>query len=135
MVSDTWRDVRGSDARALMVGPVPFTPFDAQVIVDAGDHYETGTFSWWPTAVASIRDPVPKNAGASAGEEGTGQAPQIRDFLVWARFPFWTITPEKDGTRVTVGDVRFMSQLDPPRELPGINGRARPVTRNRRKRR
>jgi hypothetical protein len=38
------------------------------------------------------------------------QVPQIREFLVWARFPFWTITPEKGGIRVTVGDVRFMSR-------------------------
>ena len=46
VVSDTWRDVRGTAPRALMVGPVPFTPFTRVVIIDAGDHYETGLFSW-----------------------------------------------------------------------------------------
>jgi hypothetical protein len=38
--------------------------------------------------------------------------PNIRAFLVWSRFPYWTIEPSPDGTRVTVSDMRF----------PGRNG-------------
>jgi inner membrane protein len=110
VVSETWREARGTTPRALMVGPLPFTPLTRQVIVDAGDRYETGTFTWWPTAVTFDRDPVIKNVGHPLVKKARDQAPQIRDFLVWARFPFWTITPENDGTRVTVGDVRFMSR-------------------------
>ena len=30
------------------------TPFTREVIVDVGDHYERGTFSWWPAGVRSI---------------------------------------------------------------------------------
>ena len=109
VVSNTWRDVRGSAPRALMVGPVPFTPFARVVIVDAGDHYETGLFRWWSMSVGFDPDPIPKNAGHPLVKKAQAERP-IREFLVWARFPFWTITPEKDGTRVNVGDVRFMSQ-------------------------
>jgi len=109
VVSNTWRDVRGSAPRALMVGPVPFTPFARVVIVDAGDHYETGLFRWWSMSVSFDPAPIPKNAGDPRVKKARSEPP-VRDFLVWARFPFWTITPEKDGTRVNVGDVRFMSQ-------------------------
>ncbi len=35
-------------------------------------------------------------------------APNIRAFLVWSRFPFWTIEPGPGGARVTVGDMRFV---------------------------
>ena len=110
VVSDIWQQARGFTPRALMVGPLPFTPFTRVVIVDAGDRYETGVFKWWPTAVGFDDDPIVKNAGHPLVRKAIAQAPHIREFLVWARFPYWTITPEKDGTRVSVGDVRFMSQ-------------------------
>ena len=110
VVTDTWRDVRGSAPRALMVGPAPFTPFTRVVIADAGDHYETGLFTWWPTAVSFDPEHIVKNTGHPLVKKARDQDPRIREFLVWARFPFWTITPEKGGTRVSVGDVRFMSQ-------------------------
>jgi inner membrane protein len=109
VVSDTWREVRGVTPRALMVGPLPFTPFTRTVIVDAGDRYETGTFTWWPTAVTFDGATIPKNSGHPMVKQAR-DAPPIKDFLVWARFPFWTVTAEKGGTRVSVGDVRFMSQ-------------------------
>ena len=110
IVSETWRETRGTTPRALMVGPLPFTPFTRQVIVDAGDRYETGTFTWWPAAVTFDPDPVVKNVGNPLVKRARDQAPEIREFLVWARFPFWTLTPQAGGTRVTVGDVRFMSR-------------------------
>ena len=109
VVSNTWRDVRGSVPRALMVGPVPFTPFARVVIVDAGDHYETGLYRWWSMSVGFDPDPIPKNAAHPLVKKARTERP-VREFLVWARFPFWTTTREKDGTRVNVGDVRFMSQ-------------------------
>lgn len=110
VVADTWREVSGIAPRALMVGPLPFTPFTRVVIIDAGDRYETGVFRWWPTGVGFDDGPIMKNAGHPLVKRARAQEPQIREFLVWARFPFWTITPEPGGTRVTVGDVRFMSR-------------------------
>jgi inner membrane protein len=110
VAGDAWREVSGVPARALMVGPLPLTPFTRVAIIDAGDRYEVGTFRWRPTGVTFESDPILKNAGHPLVKKARAQAPEIRDFLVWARFPFWTLTPEKDGTRVTVGDVRFMSR-------------------------
>ena len=110
VVADTWRQTSGTAPRALMVGPAPLTPFTRVVIIDAGDRYEVGTFRWWPTGVTFESDPVVKNAGHPLVKKARAQSPPIRDFLVWARFPFWTIAAESGGTRVTVGDVRFMSR-------------------------
>ena len=110
VVSNIWRDIRGQSPRALMVGPLPFTPFTRVVIVDAGDHYETGTFTWWPMAVSFDPEPIRKNSGDPMVKKARAQERGIREFLVWARFPFWTVRRDKDGTLVNVGDVRFMSQ-------------------------
>jgi hypothetical protein len=41
IVSNAWKAAHGVEPRALMVGPVPLWPFSRQVIIDAGDHYET----------------------------------------------------------------------------------------------
>lgn len=106
IVADGWRNARGTDLQGLMVGPLPLWPFSRQVIVDAGDHYEYGTFSWWSRAATFAPEKVPKNSGApevAAARRDNG----IRAFLVWARFPYWTIEPASAGTRVTVSDMRF----------------------------
>src|SRR5438105_810056 len=50
-IVDRWQQVEGYPPQSLMVGPMPVTPFRRQVIIDAGDHYETGTFTWAPRSV------------------------------------------------------------------------------------
>jgi inner membrane protein len=109
VVSEVWRDVHGTEPRALMVGPLPFTPFTRTVIIDAGNRYDVGTFRWWPTTVTFGAEQIVKNSGQPL-VKAARDAPAIREFLVWARFPYWTLTRESAGTRVTVGDVRFMSR-------------------------
>ncbi len=108
VVIDAWTAASGAPPRAVMVGPVAVTPLRRAVIIDAGDRYVTGTFTWFPTAVqfdpqtVARRDTDPRVAIAR-------EAPAIRAFLVWSRFPFWTLEPAAGGTRVTVGDMRFFS--------------------------
>jgi inner membrane protein len=109
IVADTWRRSHGAEIRALMVGPLPLWPFSRQVIVDAGDHYEYGTFSWLQRAVTFVPESIPKNSDAPE-VVAARQNNNIRAFLVWARFPFWTIEPTPSGVRVTVSDMRFAGQ-------------------------
>jgi inner membrane protein len=106
IVTDRWEDTRGIEPRALMVGPLPLWPFSRQVIVDAGDHYEYGVFSWRQRAVRFVPEKIPKNSDTPE-VAAARRANNIRAFLVWSRFPFWTIEPTPDGTRVTVSDMRF----------------------------
>ena len=104
-----WREARGREPVALMVGPVPVTPLSRQVVVDAGAHYETGTFQWLPTRITFDRAVVPKH-NSDPRVARAREIPRIRGFLVWSRFPFWTVEPTPDGTRVTVSDLRFAGQ-------------------------
>ena len=106
-IIDRWQQVAGQPPRAVMVGPMPVTPMQRQVIVDAGDHYETGTFSWLPRNVRFDSAMVAKNdQDPSVAIART--APNIRAFLVWSRFPFFIVEPANGGTRVGVGDMRFL---------------------------
>jgi inner membrane protein len=106
IVSIAWKESRGVEPRALMVGPVPLWPFSRQVIIDAGDHYETGTFSWLGADVTFYPEQIPKNSSAPQ-VAAARRDNDIRAFLVWSRFPFWHIEPTPGGTRVTVSDMRF----------------------------
>ena len=108
IVERVWRDTRGASPVALMVGPVPVSPFTRDVIVDAGDHYETGTFSWWTRSLTMYPGHVPKNADRPE-VAAARTAPGVSAFLVWSRFPYWTIRAEGDRTRVSVFDMRFPS--------------------------
>jgi inner membrane protein len=108
LVVDAWRDQRGSEPRAVMVGPRPVTPFTRDVIVDAGDRYESGTFSWWTREVVWEAEPIPKNSGRPEVEQAREDR-RVREFLAWSRFPFWEIHVEADAARVVVRDMRFMA--------------------------
>lgn len=108
IVSAEWTEAHGSPPRALMVGPYPVTPMTREVIVDAGDHYEHGSFSW-PSRLELGSEHIAKNDQrpevAVARED-----PRIRALLVWSRFPIFLVEPVEGGTRVTVTDARFMSR-------------------------
>jgi inner membrane protein len=106
-VLDRWRDERGVEPHGLMVGPVPVTPFRRAVIVDAGDHYRTGTFRWFPREVALDPEPVPKRDGHPAVRAARETDADIRAVLVWSRFPYYDIAPGPGGTVVTLRDLRF----------------------------
>jgi len=110
-VLDAWSAAHLAAPRALMVGPIAISPFHRTIIVDAGEHYETGTFAW-PARV--IFDPVvvPKSDRDPRVAQAR-QAPHIRGFLVWSRFPFWTIEATSEGSRVSVGDMRFPGRGSP----------------------
>ena len=106
IVTNVWKERHGVEPRALMVGPVPLWPLTRQVIIDAGDHYETGTFSWLRADVTFYPEQIPKNDHAPQVTAARSDN-NIRAFLVWSRFPYWTFESSPSGTRVTVSDMRF----------------------------
>ena len=108
VVADAWRAAHGRAVERLMVGPLPITPLQRTVVVDAGDHYDSGTLTWWPMRVTFDPAAVPKNDDRPEVAIAR-EAPDVRAFLVWSRFPFWTLEPAPGGTRVTVADMRFMA--------------------------
>src|SRR5688572_28678606 len=111
IVLDEWRDTRGGDPVGLMAGPVAITPFRRYVIVDAGIVYETGRLDLLSRRL-TLDAIVPKN-DTDPRVARAREAPHIRAFLVWARFPFWTFEATSEGTRVSVGDLRFAGRGAP----------------------
>jgi inner membrane protein len=109
-VASAWAAQSGEPARALMVGPVPVVPWTREVIIDAGDHYRTGRFTAWPSRLELAAERVPKNNGGGPVAEARVD-PAVTGFLVWARFPFWEVTPSSTGAIATVRDMRFRNRL------------------------
>jgi inner membrane protein len=105
-VRDAWTMAHGTAPRALMVGPAPLNPFQKIIIVDAGAHYETGEFRFWPRSVRFDRRTIPKNK-ADPAVARAGADPDVARVLVWARFPYYDVERSASGTVVTLRDVRF----------------------------
>lgn len=108
IVVDQWRRDHGAAPHALMVGPRPITPLVRDVIVDAGDGYAVGVFDWRTRDVTWEDERLPKNVARPEVARARDD-PGVQAFLVWSRFPFWRIEADPAGTRVTVGDARFIT--------------------------
>jgi inner membrane protein len=105
-----WTAIEGRPPAALMVGPVLITPFRRAVIVDAGDHYRRGTFTWLPARLDLDPSRVPKMDGDPAVARARSD-PRFRAILRWSRFPYYELTRTPEGTRVVVADMRFGPRL------------------------
>lgn len=108
-VLDTWTRERGVRPQALMVGPSFANPFHRTIILDAGDHYRTGSFDW-PRTVKLDDRRVPKNDDHPAAVAAQDDR-RVRAVLVWARFPYYHLTPADGGTQVALRDMRFPARV------------------------
>jgi inner membrane protein len=108
-VAADWEAREGTPPQALMVGPVPAWPFRRDVIIDAGEYYQVGSYDWWPGTLVLEPTRIPKDAERREVARAVQQSPGVRAFLVWSRFPFWETAVTENGIRVTVFDVRFMA--------------------------
>jgi inner membrane protein len=105
-VAEQFIAMTGETPRDLMVGPRPMTPLTREVIVDVGDKYYFGRFSWTDRSLQFNGRTLPKNDGDPRVVVAR-TAPNIQAFLVFARFPYWYFEELAEGTRVSVSDVRF----------------------------
>jgi inner membrane protein len=110
IVLDEWVQARGSAPRALMVGPLPVTPFSKVIIADAGDHFETGTFSWFTPQVRLDSAPLPNRMNEPVVVRAR-ENPRLEALLRWSRFPYFDVTPTRDGVLVTFTDLRFGARI------------------------
>jgi inner membrane protein len=112
VVAQAWEAQRGGALRSLMVGPVPIFPLSRTVIVDTGPAYITGTFSWFPTRVTFDPEEIPKGDDDPRVTRAR-DARTVRAFLVWSRFPVWTVETTAGGAVVSVRDMRFLGRGRP----------------------
>jgi inner membrane protein len=101
----------------VMIAPLPALPFRSDVTVATPAGFLSGTLDWTetPTVTMSLDDALARvSAGADiALDEAIGAVtsarlhPDVARYLVWSRFPFWTVRRSAGGFDVTVGDVRY----------------------------
>jgi inner membrane protein len=100
---------RRPPATRVMVAPEPLTPMTRGVVRDLGLTYETGTLRWsFPPRYEVTGQPVPTLRDTTLGRVDTTAAPRaVRNFLVWARFPFRDVTAAGDSVVIRLDDARY----------------------------
>ncbi len=132
IVTAQWRARHGSEPRSLMVGPLAATPFHRMVIIDAGEAYSTGVFSWFTREVTFDRDVVRKNDSHPAVNAAVASDGRMRAVLTWARFPFYRVEPSTEGDVVTLRDLRFGDRVGGVRAVVAASrDTSRPADRSR----
>jgi inner membrane protein len=94
---------RFPNARA-MVAPVPIVPWNRAVLLSEGATYRTG--AWSPFKGLHIREPLPTGEDQPAAALAR-QDRDARRFLVWARFPTYSVRQEGSATIVHIVDARY----------------------------
>ena len=105
-----WTTIHGRPPVQLMVGPVLLNPFRKVVIVDAGDHYRRGRFTWSSDGLTLDPATVPKLDRDPAVVRARNE-PDFRAILTWSRFPYYEMTQGPEGVRVVLADLRFGPRL------------------------
>lgn len=96
----------GATARTLMVAPVPLNPFARQIVLAEGGVFRTGRWSLFAGAVR-WGETIPANREHPAVARALTD-PAVQPFMHWARFPFFIVHPNPDGTtNVHIADARY----------------------------
>jgi inner membrane protein len=93
----------------VMVAPAPANPFSGMFVIATADHYRFGSFHWLP--LPSLRlDTTRVRAGRSPVTDRAARAGPMHDYLVWSRYPFFTVESSARGHVVRAGDMRYARQ-------------------------
>ena len=102
--------------RGVMVAPRPADPLAGDVVVRTGTSYVVGEYSWLgrPAVRLETDGALPIRHGPGLGPETLDRvaaaataSPRARDFLVWSRFPLWTVRERPGGWSVRIEDMRY----------------------------
>jgi inner membrane protein len=96
----------GIVADEVMVGPVPINPFRREVVIRDGERYFAGTLDWLPGPVLRVGEPILANLDHPLAVEAS-RFGDVGGFLVWSRFPFYTIEDREDRWLVILDDLRY----------------------------
>jgi inner membrane protein len=92
----------------VLYQPAPFNPFGADLVAVTADAYHLGSFRWYRADRAQFEGETIERGDWTDSRVVAAQAdPDVRDYLVWARFPFAEIVESPNGTSVRFGDARF----------------------------
>ncbi|MBA3853279.1 MAG: hypothetical protein C0503_02630 [Gemmatimonas sp.] len=99
-----------ADVGDVVYQPQPLRPLAAEIIAATPDAYHMGRLRWTGPVRVSYGDTViARGPWGDARVRRAMQDPDVRDFLVWARFSWVRIDTTATGATATVvfGDARF----------------------------
>ena len=108
---------------SLMVGPLPATLLQREVVVELPDRYLFGTFRWLgsPRLDLEALEGNGEAKPASAALQTALDDPAIRGFACWARYPYVELERLADGaTRTWIFDARYVRPPAPRRRGFGV---------------
>jgi inner membrane protein len=90
----------------VMVAPAPANPFGSTFIIATENHYRFGSFRWLPAPAIRL-DPAKVRVGRSSATDRAAHVGPMHDYLVWSRYPFFTVEQSVEGQVVRAGDLRY----------------------------
>lgn len=104
-----WLRGRGVEAERIVAGPLPGNPFLRDVIILVPGRYEFVEMDWLAGGAERFRishPSLPREAPDPIVQAAM-DAPQVRGFVNWLRFPTWRVEEQASGYRVVLQDVRY----------------------------
>jgi inner membrane protein len=107
------------NAERVMAAPQPIDPTKWDIVVEAGDEYRYGRYTWLDRTLRldEHRLSVPKESPEWAAAQ---KDPSIRGFMTWVRFPWYEVVPDPRGKRVLVHDARYAVRRRPGGGFGGV---------------
>lgn len=106
------RDValaQGLSVHEVIYQPVPANPLAGDLIVVTDSAYRFGRLSWRGAERVRLDGPVILRGDWAAPEVAAARADRsVRDYLVWAQYPYVRIERDAERTHVFIGDARFV---------------------------
>lgn len=118
-----WLEARGLSVKHVMAGPLLARPFARDVIALVPGQYLFVEVDWLADERLRFSDPPLPLELPGPVVQAAFEAPQVRGFRNWSRFPTWWVSRTDDeGWRVVLLDVRYSRW--PERERDTGIGRA-----------
>ena len=97
----------GHDVEGIMVGPTPINPFLRDVVFSTKSSYRHGSLSIGPSMRLTLSSESIARNEATPLVVRALEAPEVRGFATWARFPWASLEEEPAGVRVILRDARY----------------------------
>jgi len=91
----------------VLVSPVPLDPFRRMVVLEVAGGYRYGTLRWLPRPAVAFSDETRPKNDSDLAAEAAALTRSGRQFLSWARFPYFDVRESAGETQVEIRDARY----------------------------
>ncbi len=105
--AEHWLAAKGVEPSEIMAGPLPANPFVRDIIVVTPEGYRFYELDWLRAdRFVESHPPLPGDERGPVVEAAL-DAPSVRGFRNWMRFPTYRVEEHPNGYVVTIQDVRY----------------------------